>query len=123
METTAKSTFCSPGAGLRRQEAMPTSNSTNGRSCDAPSAEAPTADDVWEEIEDKFRVWSFGIYYQKTFAEEPDLTLRFVKALVASAQPIRDRQAVIDWYEKHKRRSPRVMHCDEKHADAQVISM
>ena len=88
-------------------------DSTNGRSCDAPSAEAPTADDVWEEIEDKFRVWSFGVYYQKTFAEEPDLMLRFVKALVASAQPIRDRQAVIDWYEKRRHK---------KHADAEAVS-
>jgi len=88
-------------------------DSTDCRSSGAPSAEVASADEVWQEIEDKFRVWSFGVYYQKTFAEEPDLTLRFVKALVASAQPIRDRQAVIDWYEKRRRR---------KHADAEAIS-
>ena len=88
-------------------------DSTNCRSSGAPCAEVASADEVWQEIEDKFRVWSFGVYYQKTFAEEPDLTLRFVKALVASAQPIRDRQAVIDWYEKRRRR---------KHADAEAIS-
>jgi len=71
------------------------------------------SDRDWQRIEAKFRVWSFHVYYEKSFASEPDLTLRFVKAIVASAQPIRDRRAVIDWHEKRKRR---------KHADAQTVS-
>jgi hypothetical protein len=58
----------------------------------------------WKEIEDKFRLWSFHIYYERSFANEIDPTLRFVKALIASAQPIRDRQAVLDWYHNHLRR-------------------
>ena len=66
----------------------------------------------WREIESKFRLWSFHVYYEKSFAAETSSTLRFVKALVASCQPIRDRQAVIDWYSKRRRR---------KHADAQTI--
>ena len=61
-------------------------------------------DDEWEEIEDKFRVWSFGIYYQRTFKDEPEPHQRFVKALLASAQPIRDRQLVIDWYNERRRK-------------------
>jgi len=66
----------------------------------------------WREIEGKFRLWSFRVYYDKSFAAETDSTLRFVKALVASCQPIRDRQAVIDWYSKRRR---------GKHADAQTL--
>jgi hypothetical protein len=52
----------------------------------------------WAKIEDRFRLWSFHIYYQKSFADEMDATVRFARALIASSQPIRDRQAVIDWY-------------------------
>jgi len=66
----------------------------------------------WRKIEGTFRLWSFRVYYDKSFANEMDSTLRFVKALVASSQPIRDRQAVIDWYSKRPRR---------KHADAQTL--
>ena len=55
----------------------------------------------WTEIEDEFRLWSFHIYYQKSFAAEIDLTLRFAKALIASSQPIRDRQTVIEWFRTH----------------------
>ena len=50
------------------------------------------------QIEDQFRTWSFGIYYKRAFREEPDLLKRFVKALLASARPIGDRQMMIDWY-------------------------
>jgi len=71
------------------------------------------SDRQWQRLEDAFRVWSFHVYYEKSFAGEPDPTLRFVKAIVASAQPIHDRRAVIAWHEKRKRR---------KHADAQAVS-
>lgn len=71
------------------------------------------SDQDWQGLEAPFRVWSFHVYYEKSFAGEPDPTLRFVKALVASAQPIRDRGAVVAWHEKRKRR---------KHADAQAVS-
>ena len=66
----------------------------------------------WRKIEGRFRLWSFRVYYDKSFAAETDSTLRFVKALVASCQPIRDRQAVIDWYSKPHRR---------KHADTTTV--
>ena len=71
------------------------------------------ADEQWESIEDEFCVWSFHVYYEKSFASEADLVLRFVKAIVASAQPIRDRRLVYDWYEKRKAR---------KRARAQALS-
>jgi hypothetical protein len=54
----------------------------------------------WAKIEAEFRVWSFHIYYRRSFKDEHDLVVRFIKALKASCQPIRDRQAVLDWYEK-----------------------
>jgi hypothetical protein len=66
----------------------------------------------WRKIEGTFRLWSFRVYYDKSFATEMDSTLRFVKALVASCQPIRDRQAVIDWYSNRRHR---------KHVDAQTL--
>ena len=71
------------------------------------------SDQDWQTIEAKFRVWSFHVYYEKSFASEPDPTLRFAKAIVASAQPIRDRKAVIDWHKKRKHKA---------HAHAQALS-
>lgn len=62
------------------------------------------AEDQWERIESKFRVWSFGVYYQRSFAEERHPLKRFVKALLASARPIQDREAVLRWYEGRKRK-------------------
>ena len=60
------------------------------------------AEDNWFEIEDAFRVWSFNVYYRRTFRDEHHPLKRFVKALLASARPIGDRQAVVDWYkERH----------------------
>ena len=58
----------------------------------------------WKEIEDKFRLWSFHVYYERSFASEIDPVLRFAKALIASTQPIQDRQAVLDWYHNRPRR-------------------
>ena len=52
----------------------------------------------WEKIEARFRVWAFHLYYRKPFASEPDLTVRFLKALEASARPIRDKEAVLAWH-------------------------
>ena len=54
----------------------------------------------WPKIEAEFRAWSFHVYYKRSFRDERDHVVRFIKALKASCQPIRDRQAVIDWYEK-----------------------
>ena len=59
-------------------------------------------EDDWEQIEDRFRVWSFYVYYKKCFRTEPDPLVRFVKALLASARPIRDRSAVLGWHRKRK---------------------
>lgn len=58
----------------------------------------------WDQIEDAFRVWSFYIYYRKAYRNELVPLLRFVKAILASARPIRDRQAVIDWYRSRRRK-------------------
>lgn len=60
-------------------------------------------DAPWSEIVARFRVWSFHVYYDKLYANEIDNTLRFYKALVASSQPIRDRQKVIEWYTQRQR--------------------
>jgi len=59
--------------------------------------------DEWEKVEDRFRVWSFGVFYQKAYASEPDLLKRFVKALLASARPIHDREQVIEWHRNQHR--------------------
>ena len=60
----------------------------------------------WDEIEAAFRVHAFGVFYKRTFRDERDPLKRFVKALLASAEPIRDRQAVIEWHRKRVRRKP-----------------
>ena len=70
-------------------------------------------DDPWETIEGKFRLWSFHIYYQRSFANERDLLARFVKAILASAQPIRDRQLVLDWYAQRR--------CNRKNVDSETL--
>ena len=72
-------------------------------------------DPSWREIEADFRLWSFHVFYRKTYAGEPDSEMRFAKALVASCQPIRDRQRVYDWYERCTRRR-------RTHADAEALS-
>jgi len=60
-------------------------------------------EDNWFEIEDAFRVWSFNVYYRRTFRNEHHLLKRFVKALLASARPVKDRQAVVHWYRSRRR--------------------
>lgn len=52
----------------------------------------------WRYIEAEFRVWSFHVYYHRTFKNEHDHELRFAKALLASCKPIRDRKPVIEWW-------------------------
>ena len=59
----------------------------------------------WRRIEDEFRFWSFGVYYSSTFDEERDSLKRFVKALVASARPILDRDAVVHWHQNRRGRA------------------
>ena len=58
----------------------------------------------WEEVEAAFRVWAFHVYYEKSFAAETDPTVRFVRALMASCEPIADRQAVIEWHRTRVRK-------------------
>ena len=74
----------------------------------APRVRGRTADQLtpaeWEYIEDAFCVWAMRIYYYRTYSGEPHPLLRFVKAIVASARPIRDRQEVVDWYVASSRR-------------------
>jgi len=56
------------------------------------------------DLEDRLRLRAFHVFYQKTYADEPDLTIRFAKAIVASAGPILDRQAALDWDRNHVRK-------------------
>ncbi len=71
----------------------------------SPSSDAgiPATAKAWQKIEARFRLWSFHIYYDRSYATEIDPTLRFVKALIASTQPIRDRNAVLQWYRERGR--------------------
>ena len=55
-------------------------------------------EEYWHKIEPKFRQWAFGVYFRKTFKEERNAELRFLKALAASTRPIRNRSLVLWWY-------------------------
>ena len=70
-------------------------------------ADEPVEQLDWDEIEERFRLWSFYVYYRKTFAGEVYPLKRFVKALLASARPIRDRQLVIEWHRQSQERRMR----------------
>lgn len=50
--------------------------------------------------EDKFRAWAFHVYYQKLFATERDPDMRFVKAIVRSAAPMRHPELLSQWHAK-----------------------
>ena len=54
----------------------------------------------WDRMQEKFGYYAFRVYYLKTFAGENDNDVRFVKALLASARPIRDSSLVVQWYER-----------------------
>ena len=54
-----------------------------------------------QEIEDAWRQHAFHVFYHRVFADEPDSTMRFIRALVASAAPIRRRKLMIRWYYAH----------------------
>jgi len=49
------------------------------------------------KAEGRFRLWAFHQYYEKSFADVKDQTIRFGKALEASCLPIRDKSLVLDW--------------------------
>jgi len=53
------------------------------------------------EVEDKLRLRAFHVFYDRGFADEHDLTVRFAKAIIASAGPVRDREALMEWYRQH----------------------
>ena len=57
----------------------------------------------WNMVEDKFRFYAFTTYYKRTYRDEHDLLLRFVKSLIASTDPILDKQQVLDWYLRRRR--------------------
>ncbi len=83
------------------------SASKNTHSRGARSAGDAGADKTWREIESRFRLWSFRLYYDKCYATEQDHTLRFAKALIASSRPIRDRALVYDWFEQQQAKRQR----------------
>jgi hypothetical protein len=62
-----------------------------------PEDAMPDAD-VLAELVARFRLWSFHVYYARSFASVQDLTERFVKALVASTAPIKDMAGVLEWH-------------------------
>ena len=62
----------------------------------------------WKKIEDDFRMWSFHVYYKRVFKNEHDPVVRFIKALKASVQPIRDRALVMEWYRWRKEHEVRL---------------
>ncbi len=57
-----------------------------------------------KELEDKLRVRAFYVFYGKIFADEVDPTVRFAKALVASANPIRDFGALAEWVRRQEQK-------------------
>ena len=61
---------------------------------------------TWQEIKTEFWLWAFRNYYRKVFKNEHDPHVRFRKALEAASEPIRDRQKVIDWYERGRKAPP-----------------
>jgi hypothetical protein len=67
----------------------------------------PIAPAQWEKIEARFRRWSFGVFFERAFATEPDPAVRLAKATMASEQPIVDRQAVLAWYRQQRRKKRR----------------
>ena len=48
-------------------------------------------------VESQLRLRAFRLFYNKIFRDERDQTVRFVKAIVASARNIHDHQAMAEW--------------------------
>ena len=55
------------------------------------------------QVEDKLRLRAFHLFYNKILADERDLALRFAQAIVASAGPIDDADAVAEWRRDYAR--------------------
>lgn len=68
------------------------------------ATDQPVDIEDWDRIEDAFRIHAFNVFYKRTFRDEHHPLRRFVKALLASTQPIQDRQAAIQWYREHCRK-------------------
>ena len=63
----------------------------NGRRAEKPNA-------TYDQAEGSFRIMAFQVYYHRCYADTRPAELRFVKALIASARPIPDPAAVLEWY-------------------------
>ena len=59
----------------------------------------PDVKERWQ-AEDQIRVHAFNCFYRALHAEH-DLAVRFVRALVASAGPIKDHGLVTHWHQRH----------------------
>jgi hypothetical protein len=57
------------------------------------------------DIEDHLRIRAFNTFY-RVGHEQLDLSVRFVRAIVASAGPIRDQQQVRNWHRLFRKRRP-----------------
>ena len=87
-----KSTSLSSNAASR----FPAEPSSSG-SFPSRSGAARSAAGITPKVEERFRLWAFHILYRRTYRDETDLLLRFVKALTASAQPIADPAMLETW--------------------------
>ncbi|HUW34961.1 MAG TPA: hypothetical protein VM223_25405 [Planctomycetota bacterium] len=54
-----------------------------------------------QQITDRLHVRAFHAFWHKLYADERDPVIRFGKAIVASAQPIRDREAFEKWMQEY----------------------
>lgn len=50
-----------------------------------------------DRVEHDFRIFAFKVAYERMWANEPDLTIRFIRALTFSAQPVRDPNLEWGW--------------------------
>ena len=55
-----------------------------------------------QKAEDAFRQMAFHTLYNRSCADIVDSTVRFATALVKSAQPIRDRDRLMEWWWERK---------------------
>lgn len=53
-------------------------------------------------VEDGFRISAFHTFH-KAFRQEHDPTIRFIRALLASARPVNDHQQILTWHGQFRR--------------------
>ena len=84
---------------------MPIASVKTARPLPGERAALASVDRLTPEIESALRMRAFRAFYDKTYADEHDLTVRFAKALIASAGPIVDPEAALEWHRQHRKKS------------------